>query len=96
MIRPKTLLHHELIGLELSIIESRNPSLVGLHGTIVDESRNMLSILVDNEIKKIPKQICIFKIKLPDGSRIKIIGKTLVERPENRLKKRSKGIWKIW
>ncbi len=96
LIRPKNLIHHELIGLELTVEESRDPTLVGIRGTIIDESRNMIAIMKNERIMKIPKQICVFKITLPDGSKIRIIGKNLVERPENRLKKTPKGIWKIW
>ena len=96
MIRPKTLIHHELIGLDVSVIKSRMNSIIGLNGTIVGESKNMFVISSNNGIKKIPKNICEFRITLPDGIYMNVIGKNLNERPENRLKKASKGIWKIW
>lgn len=96
MIRPKNLIHHELIGLNISIINSQMSSLIGLNGTIVGESKNMFIISTKNGIKKIPKNICEFRIVLPDGIHMNVIGNIINERPENRLKKTSKGIWKIW
>ncbi len=72
----------ELIGKKIKIIESNNKSLVGMKGIVVNESKNILSVEVDGEVKKIVKDLCVFDI---EGR--KVSGKEIAKRPEERLKK---------
>jgi len=72
----------ELIGKKIKIIESKNKSLIGIEGYVVDETKNMLFIESDGKIRKIVKDQCIFEI---DGKRIE--GKDIAKRPEERIKK---------
>lgn len=68
----------ELIGLTAEIVESTNKSLIGIKGKIIDETKNTLTI----GEKKVPKSQVMLKINE------KIInGKSLVGKPEDRLKK---------
>lgn len=83
---------HELIGLNVKIIESTNKSLIGIHGKVVDETRNTISIESDNIEKQIPKKTTIFHFQLPDNQWLEIDGKILVSRPEDRLKKKFRKI----
>lgn len=78
----------ELIGLTMEIIEAKNKSLVGLEGKIIDETKNTLTIeQKNNKTKKIIKnQVIIYFPK----QKIKIKGKFLTGKPEDRLKKRLK------
>ncbi|MEM7822692.1 MAG: ribonuclease P protein subunit [Candidatus Aenigmatarchaeota archaeon] len=77
----------EFIGMSIKVVESTNPQWVGIEGRIVDETKNMFSIDVKGKIIKIPKENCVFEFKA--GKRwIKINGKVLLIRPEDRIKKR--------
>ncbi len=70
---------HELIGLEVEVVESTNPSCIGLKGKIVDETKNTIKVgdkvLLKNTIK--------FKI-IETGEVIS--GEMVMKRPEDRLK----------
>ncbi len=74
------------LGLELEIINSTDPTLIGKKGLIVFESRNMFGILLysktttKNKIIYVAKDICIFKIKLSKKRVIIVNGKELVNR----------------
>ncbi|MEM5798377.1 MAG: ribonuclease P protein subunit [Candidatus Aenigmatarchaeota archaeon] len=77
----------EFIGMSIKVVESTNPQWVGIEGRIVDETKNMFSIDAKGKIIKIPKENCVFEFKV--GKRwIKINGKVLLIRPEDRIKKR--------
>jgi ribonuclease P protein subunit POP4 len=73
----------ELIGLDLEIVESRDPGLKKRQGKIIDETLNMLAIEEGLNMVKIPKKICRFKFT--DG--IELEGRKLNYRPEDRIKK---------
>ena len=90
-ITPKNLVRHELIGLEVKIKNSTDPTLKGKKGKVVDETYNMLKI-EEEEGKEIsvPKKNCVFIFKLPSGLKVEVDGKILVGRPEDRIKKKFK------
>ena len=134
MISSNNIFYHELIGLELKVVDSSNASLIGIRGTVVDEPkktflievkprsscenietcpgrnspiqessnlssrstgsfiRNDVSINSDSALKLIPKDVSIFEFKVPDGTIVEIDGKILLNRPEDRIKKRYKKI----
>lgn len=75
---------HELIGLDIKILESPDQSLVGLEGKIVDESKNMLVIDVDGKEKNIAKKVIKFAIQ---ENMSVIDGAKITYRPEDRIKK---------
>ena len=91
-ISPRNVLRHELIGLETSVIRSRNPSHRAVEGFIVDESMKTLVIEQDGEAKRIPKRDATFIIKLPSGL-VEVEGAALYGRPEDRVKKKIKRRW---
>jgi len=91
-ISPRNVLRHELIGLETSVIRSRNPSHRTVEGFIVDESMKTLVIEQDGEAKRIPKRDATFIIKLPGGL-VEVEGAALYGRPEDRVKKKIKRRW---
>jgi len=76
----------ELIGLPIEVIESKNKSLVGIKGKIVDETRNMLILETSKGIRKIIKSEVKMRIKL-NKEKLEVDGKLLVGRPEDRIKK---------
>ena len=114
MISSKNIFYHELIGLELKVVDSSNPSLIGLCGTVIDETKKTLLIEVRSEVKNdgniedlssnqndfdfiykeklIQKDVSVFQFKVPDGTIVEIDGKILLNRPEDRIKKRYKKI----
>lgn len=85
-IQPADIVRSELIGLEVEIIDSKNKSLIGLKGLIIDETKNMLSIEKDGVVKSVIKSQVTLKISF-EGQTFQIDGKVLVGRPEDRLKK---------
>ncbi len=87
-ITPKNILNHEIIGLEIKIVSSKNPLLNNLEGIVIGETKNTLKILSNNKKKIIPKNVCIFQFKLKSGEIVEINGEKLVGRPEERLKRR--------
>lgn len=72
----------ELIGKKIKIIESKNKSLVGIQGVVINETKNILSIESDGKVKKIVKDQCVFDI---NGKTI--TGKDITKRPEERIKR---------
>jgi len=87
------ILQEEFIGLEAKIVESSNPSYVGVSGRVVDETRNALVLLHKNEHKVIVKGISVFHFKLPDKTVVRIDGKAIIGRPEDRVKRKIRRRW---
>jgi len=85
-ITPRNLILHELIGLEVEVVESTNECMRGLGGVVVDETKNMLVIEKDGVRKKIPKRGNVFLFKLEAGN-VLVRGDILAVRPEDRIKK---------
>ena len=75
----KECVKYELIGSQLEVVDSKNKSLIGIKGKIIDETKNML--ILENGKKLIKTQI---KIKI---NGIILDGKKLALRPEDRIKK---------
>ena len=90
MITPHNILRHELIGLNVRVLDALNPTVNGLRGTIVDETRNTLTIENAKGTSMIPKEIATFRLALPTGILVDVDGDRLVSRPENRLKTRTR------
>ena len=82
----KDFLRHELIGLKMEVIDSKNKNLVGIKGTIIDETRNTLVIKYEDKTRTLLKDQVALKI-FKDNHEIKVNGEILIGRPEDRLKK---------
>ncbi|GAA0311111.1 ribonuclease P protein component 1 [Halarchaeum salinum] len=52
---PETLPRHELVGLPVRVVDSPDPSQVGIAGTVVSETTNTLVIEVVSGTKRVPK-----------------------------------------
>jgi len=76
----------ELIGQSVRIVESSDPTWMGISGVIVDETKNTFTIDVDGKEKMIAKEIATFEFE-KDGETFKIDGSRLKFRPEDRIKK---------
>jgi len=87
MITPYNILRHELIGLPVRVA-STTPAGYKCAGILVDETRNTVKIKTDAGIKTFPKDSISIEATLPGGEVVRIDGKLLVSRPEERIKKR--------
>ncbi|MDD1716319.1 MAG: ribonuclease P protein component 1 [Methanolinea sp.] len=85
MISPRNILRHELIGLDVLVVEASNPALVGLGGRIIDETRNTLVIRGRDGPRRVQKHCTRFRVALPDGILVEIDGSMLVNAPEKRI-----------
>lgn len=79
-----TLRKHELIGLSVVIRRATDPTLVGLRGRVVDETRNTFLVETPKGEKRVPKKGAEFAF----GSEgVPVEGDDLLFRPEDRIKK---------
>lgn len=84
--RPRDVLKHELIGLDIEVAGSPNAALKGLRGKVVEETRNTITIRHNNTEKKLIKDQITFTTML-NNKKLMISGALLVGRPEERLRK---------
>lgn len=82
----QNLVRHELTGMEVEVVISKDPNKIGIKGVVVEESKNLLTIKTSKNETKIPKKECVFRFKL-GGQKIDINGEKLVGRPEDRIKR---------
>ena len=76
---------HELIGLQVAILRSPDPSLVGVRGLVVDETRNTLVVKAGDREKRVPKEGARFRFEVQGG--VEVEGDEILYRPEDRTKK---------
>tara|TARA_B100000929_G_scaffold100536_1_gene79235 strand:+ start:3535 stop:3789 length:255 start_codon:yes stop_codon:yes gene_type:complete len=75
---------YEIIGMNVSVIESTNNQIVGISGYVVDETKHMLTINTKLGEKLIPKNTCTLGI-LKSGKIITVSGSQLMKRSHERL-----------
>jgi len=81
------LLQHELIGLSMRIAKSTDRKQIGMHGIVVDETKNLLVLEGrDGKIMRIPKLGRTFHFKLTNAS-YEIKGKQIAFDPVERVRK---------
>lgn len=88
MITAENIVRHELIGLDVEVVESSNESQVGIKGKVVDETYNTVIIEAGAGEKKVIKKGAVFVFTLPDGKKVQVDGKIIISRPEDRIKKK--------
>ena len=70
MLTAETLTRHELIGLQTRVVESSDPTLVGVEGEVVMETTKTLSVAREGETGsrtvRVPKAVATFEFALPD------------------------------
>jgi len=84
------LIRHELIGLQVSVIHSSNPTHIGIKGKVIDEIKNMLMITDGVKKKWIQKDTAVYSFTLPDKSIVIVKGNEIIGKPVERIKKTSK------
>lgn len=73
------------------MLHDSNPSNIGIMGKVVDETMKTL-VIQSTGLKRVAKQHAVFKFSL-DGKAVKVEGRTLKGRPEDRVKKQKKKKW---
>ena len=84
MITAENITSHELIGLRTEIVESSNSQIIGLNGTITDETKSMISINTANGTKMIAKLNNSWKFSV-DNKDIILNGSKIAKRPFDRI-----------
>ncbi|MBI4052587.1 MAG: ribonuclease P protein component 1 [Candidatus Diapherotrites archaeon] len=88
-ISQKNLACHELIGLDVEVLESSDAGRIGLKGRVVDETKNVFVIESGGTEKKVPKKEATFGFSLGNEKAV-LEGRALAFRPEDR----SKECWR--
>jgi ribonuclease P protein subunit POP4 len=83
----------EFIGLDAKVVKSTNSSCIDIKGTIIDETRNTLTIRRLNKDTVVVKNTSIFNFVTADGTLVEVDGKIIVGRPEDRVKRNLKRQW---
>ena len=81
-----TALKGEFLGRNVRVASSKDPSLVGLEGEVIAESKNMLRVRTEDGDKSLIKANSVFQMDM-DGELYEIPGKCITFRPEDRIKK---------
>lgn len=77
----------ELIGLPVEVVESTDPTLVGIQGKVVDETLNTFLVeRGDGRRVHVAKSNSVFAFD-DEGERVRIPGDRVRFRPEDRIKK---------
>ena len=84
MITVENITSHEFIGLHTEIAKSSNPQIIGLNGSIVDETKSMFTINTKNGIKSVAKGINTWKFSI-ENKDIFVEGSKIVKRPFDRI-----------
>ncbi len=82
----KTIVLHELIGLTVDVVKSHDMSQIGIHGTIIDETKNTLLIRTEEGTKRVAKDISTFKFRYGKKSFV-VDGKEINFRSWERIEK---------
>jgi len=77
---------HELVGLRLRVVRASDGGMIGMEGTVVDETRG--TVVIEGDARRtLPKRGTTFEFTLEDGSVQVIDGDTITFRPEDRIKR---------
>lgn len=82
----KTIVLHELIGLSVAVIKSSDRKQIGIHGTVIDETKNTFLVRTDTGMKRIAKAITTFKFRRGRSSFV-VDGSEINFRSEERIEK---------
>ena len=82
----RTIVLHELRGLLVEVIRSNDPSQIGIHGTVTDETKNTLLVDTPSGVKRVAKDISVFKFHYGNRSFV-VDGKEINFRSYERIEK---------
>lgn len=81
------LMHMPWLSRAITVVDSPDPSLIGLRGTILEETRRTIRVLTENGRVRLAKDVITFTI---DSGRV-IDGTAVTQRPEDRINRRYRG-----
>jgi ribonuclease P protein subunit POP4 len=82
----RTIVLHELIGLDVEVVKSHDRSQVGIHGTVIDETKNTLTVSTGTGTKRIAKDVSTFKFR-HEGKSFVVDGREINFRSYERIEK---------
>ena len=82
MITPDNVAEHELVGLDASVVGAPNPAIIGLNGTVIDETKSMLVLQTAKGRRRVPKAGSVLDLGACAG---RVDGSRLLGRPHARL-----------
>lgn len=92
MITGSNIMQHEFIGLRVEVRSSSDPTIRGLAGTVLDESKNTVTIeRLDGRSVMVSKAGATFAFTLPGTVIVDVKGDAIRVRPEDRIKRCRKG-----
>mgnify|MGYP001008097636 CR=1 FL=1 len=83
----ENLMHMPWLSRTITVVDSPDPSLIGLRGTILDETRRTIRVLTENGRVRLAKDVITFTI----DSGMVIDGAAVTQRPEDRINRRYRG-----
>jgi ribonuclease P protein subunit POP4 len=84
MIDADTISRHEFIGLDTKVINSSNSQVIGLNGTVINETKSMFTINTEKGMKMIPKLTNDWRFTI-NGKSMTVKGSTIAKRPFERI-----------
>ena len=84
MITLDNLIQHEFIGLTTTITSSSNPQLIGLNGTIINETKSMFTVNTNKGEKSIPKSNSVWSFNI-GNQELKLEGSKIQKRSFDRI-----------
>ena len=88
MINRQNLLFSSFVGLPVELVNCSQRKLVGLKGTVIDETKNLIVVEPDGaKPVKIPKVSATFRFTLENGESVDVDGSKIAFRPHERPKK---------
>ena len=80
-------IHMPFLSRNIHITESTDPTLIGIRGQVIDETRRTIVVQTSNGMKVLAKDVINFTLDLED----KVIeGFTVTQRPEDRINRKYK------
>ena len=76
-----------MIGAQVDIVDSKNKTLTGLKGIILDETRNTIKIKSGNKVRKIIKGQINSMLLTKNNITSKLNGMSTIGRQEDKIKK---------
>lgn len=83
---------HELIGLNVNVVQSKDSNKKGINGLIVDETQRTFVIETSNGEKTVPKNESVFSFELGNEN-VSLNGNSLLYTPIERLKNGGKILY---
>ncbi|MFC2153957.1 ribonuclease P protein component 1 [Candidatus Altiarchaeota archaeon] len=91
MITPYNILRHEFIGLGIQVLGSPSKDDLKISGVVIDETKETFKVKIQsNKIKAIQKKDRKFEVKLGSETVVKLDGCLINQRPEERIKKKTR------